>query len=61
MTGKPGMPDFLGSLGPGVTALLVEIQGADGAEVASRVGQRVAAHCPKRRRHVRSNSAPILI
>ncbi|MFY9955323.1 FAD-binding and (Fe-S)-binding domain-containing protein, partial [Bradyrhizobium sp.] len=34
---KPGMPDFLASLGPGATALLVEIQGADGAEVASRV------------------------
>ena len=38
VTGKPGMPDFLASLGPGVTALLVEIQGADDAEVASRVG-----------------------
>jgi D-lactate dehydrogenase len=38
VTGKPGMPDFLASLGPGVTALLVEIQGADGAEVATRVG-----------------------
>ena len=38
VTGQPGMPDFLASLGPGVTALLVEIQGADGAEVATRVG-----------------------
>ena len=38
VTGKPGMPDFLASLGPGVTALLVEIQGAVGAEVATRVG-----------------------
>ena len=38
VTGKPGMPDFLGSLGPDATALLVEIQGANGAEVASRVG-----------------------
>lgn len=38
VTGKPGMPDFLASLGPNATALLVEIQGADGAEVASRVG-----------------------
>jgi D-lactate dehydrogenase len=38
VTGKPGMPDFLASLGPGVTALLVEIQGADCAEVATRVG-----------------------
>jgi D-lactate dehydrogenase len=38
VTGKPGMPDFLASLGPDATALLVEIQGADGAEVASRVG-----------------------
>ncbi|MGB6395360.1 MAG: FAD-binding and (Fe-S)-binding domain-containing protein [Bradyrhizobium sp.] len=37
VAGKPGMPDFLASLGPGATALLVEIQGADGAEVASRV------------------------
>jgi D-lactate dehydrogenase len=38
VTGKPGMPDFLAGLGPGVTALLVEIQGADSAEVATRVG-----------------------
>lgn len=38
VTGNPGMPDFLASLGPGVTALLVEIQGANGAEVATRVG-----------------------
>jgi D-lactate dehydrogenase len=38
VAGKPGMPDFLSSLGPGATALLVEIQGADGAEVESRVG-----------------------
>jgi D-lactate dehydrogenase len=37
VTGKPGMPDFLGSLGPDATALLVEIQGSNGAEVASRV------------------------
>ena len=37
VAGKPGMPDFLASLGPGATALLVEIQGADSAEVASRV------------------------
>jgi D-lactate dehydrogenase len=37
VTGKPGMPDFLASLGPGATALLVEIQGADSAQVASRV------------------------
>ena len=37
VAGKPGMPDFLASLGPGATALLVEIQGADGSEVASRV------------------------
>jgi D-lactate dehydrogenase len=38
VTGKPGMPGFLASLGPDATALLVEIQGTDGAEVASRVG-----------------------
>jgi D-lactate dehydrogenase len=37
VAGKPGMPDFLASLGPDATALLVEIQGANGAEVASRV------------------------
>ena len=35
VTGKPGMPDFLASLGPDATALLVEIQGADEAEIAS--------------------------
>ncbi len=33
VTGKPGMPDFLAGLGPGVTALLVEIQGTDEAAV----------------------------
>lgn len=37
VTGKPGMPDFLAGLGPGATALLVEIQGADSAEVDFRV------------------------
>jgi D-lactate dehydrogenase len=37
VTGKPGMPDFLASLGADATALLVEIQGHDAAEVASRV------------------------
>ena len=37
VTGKPGMPDFLASLGPDATALLVEIQGADESEIASRV------------------------
>jgi FAD/FMN-containing dehydrogenase len=37
VTGKPGMPDFLASLGPDATALLVEIQGADGGEVSSLV------------------------
>jgi D-lactate dehydrogenase len=39
VAGKPGMPDFLANLGTGATALLVEIQGADGDEVASRVGE----------------------
>jgi D-lactate dehydrogenase len=38
VAGKPGMPDFLASLGPDATALLVEIQGAGSPEVASRVG-----------------------
>ncbi len=33
VTGKPGMPDFLASLGPNVTALLVEIQGPDDVTV----------------------------
>jgi D-lactate dehydrogenase len=37
VTGKPGMPEFLASLGPDATALLVEIQGADSAEASSRV------------------------
>jgi D-lactate dehydrogenase len=37
VTGKPGMPDFLDGLGRGVTALLVEIQGADDAEVETHV------------------------
>src|SRR5271157_5279253 len=37
VTGKPGMPDFLASLGSDATALLVEIQGADEAEVSARV------------------------
>ena len=37
VTGKPGMPEFLASLGKDATALLVEIQGADAAEVATRV------------------------
>jgi D-lactate dehydrogenase len=37
VTGKPGMPDFLESLGPDATALLVEIQGADSAAVDAHV------------------------
>ncbi len=37
VTGKPGMPDFLETLGPGVTALLVEIQGADDPAVDAHV------------------------
>ena len=36
VTGKPGMPDFLASLGADATALLVEIQGANELEVSSR-------------------------
>jgi D-lactate dehydrogenase len=42
VTGKPGMPDFLGGLSRGTTALLVEIQGADDAEVETHV-QAVSA------------------
>lgn len=34
---KPGMPEFLARLGSGATALLVEIQGANGADVEARV------------------------
>ena len=37
VTGKPGMPDFLASLGADATALLVEVQGAEEAEVSARV------------------------
>ena len=37
VTGKPGMPDFLASLGRDATALLVEIQGADGAGLSVRI------------------------
>ncbi len=37
VTGKPGMPDFLASLGSDATALLVEIQGADDADVDAKV------------------------
>jgi len=39
---KPGMPGFLASLGPDATALLVEIQGDNSAEVQARV--RMVAH-----------------
>ena len=38
VTGKPGMPEFLASLGSDATALLVEIQGGDDADVAAKVG-----------------------
>ena len=38
VTGKPGMPDFLASLGADATALLIEIQGSNGAEVHRAVG-----------------------
>ena len=37
VAGKPGMPDFLASLGSDATALLVEIQGADEADVDAKV------------------------
>ncbi len=37
VTGKPGMPDFLGALGPDATALLVEIQGAGDAALDAHV------------------------
>jgi len=37
VTGKPGMPEFLASLGPDATALLVEIQGTGEADVAAKV------------------------
>ncbi len=37
VTGKPGMPDFLATLGPDATALLVEIQGEDDAAADARV------------------------
>ena len=37
VAGKPGMPDFLANLEPDATALLVEIQAADRAEVDARV------------------------
>ena len=37
VTGMPGMPDFLASLGEDATALLVEVQGADSGEVDARV------------------------
>ncbi|HEY2136383.1 MAG TPA: FAD-binding and (Fe-S)-binding domain-containing protein, partial [Xanthobacteraceae bacterium] len=51
VTGKPGMPDFLAGLGPDVTALLVEIQGADAAAVEARVGalSRALAETPPSR------------
>lgn len=35
--GKPGMPDFLASLGADATALLVEVHGADNGDVAAKV------------------------
>jgi D-lactate dehydrogenase len=62
VTGKPGMPDFLGSLGPDATALLVEIQGADSAEVASRVGSvsHALSETPPSR-PVEFSSDPLLI
>lgn len=41
--GKPGMPEFLGALGRDATALLVEIQGANDAEVDARVAAVTAA------------------
>lgn len=37
VTGKPGMPDFLASLRPDATALLIEIQGTDDADVNAKV------------------------
>ncbi len=43
VTGKPGMPEFLAGLGPDATALLVEIQGANDAEVDARVAAITAA------------------
>jgi len=43
VTEKPGMPEFLAGLGPDATALLAEIQGADDAEVDTRVTAVTAA------------------
>ncbi len=43
VTGKQGMPEFLGGLGPDATALLVEIQGTNDAEVDARVAAVTAA------------------
>ncbi|MGO9543648.1 MAG: FAD-binding and (Fe-S)-binding domain-containing protein [Rhodomicrobium sp.] len=37
VTGKPGMPDFLATLGPDATALLAEIQATDDAAVDAAV------------------------
>ena len=48
VTGKPGMPDFLASLGRDATALLVEIQGADGAGFP-RASKRSDGPCGRRR------------
>ncbi len=41
VTGKPGMPDYLGDFGPTVTALLVETR----AESATQLGEQIAAIC----------------
>ena len=43
VTGKPGMPDFLAASGRTSTALLVEIQGANDADVAAKVETRGAS------------------
>lgn len=43
VTGKPGMPEFLATLGPDATALLVEIQGEDDATAGAHVTAVTAA------------------
>jgi len=42
VTGKPGMPPFLGELGPAVTALLIETRAESAAELESQI-KRITA------------------
>nr|WP_321466671.1 FAD-binding and (Fe-S)-binding domain-containing protein [uncultured Desulfobulbus sp.] len=39
VTGKPGMPSFLGELGPAVTALLIETRAESAAELEAQIKQ----------------------